>query len=338
MGWLGKWRLIHEKGLDLVADGFTKPLFGAAFQRFLENLGMSRLFLLPDQERDAARLRSVRTREFAHSGADSALSFVMGCAVLSEAEALEEVDLLWIAAILLMVLGAIYAGKLAMMTTSCCLKRLQRMCAGAAIRDEVGPTSTSSSPEQAASGSAGPVQALDAPSLVQAVDVSGGAGPEQASEAPDSLGPEQASEAPDGLGPEQASGVPGGSGPAQASGEIDAGFERSGSRHFVFWIGTPFSIHSGYHFWRPTFAFVLLLKKVPWVMNFHGGPTRLSHSSSSSSSSSARRFSSSCGLHRARFTSARRASSSSGLLKTRSTSARRVSSSCNGLRRARSHR
>ena len=129
-----------------VADGFTKPLFGAAFQRFLENLGMSRLFLLPDQERDAARLRSVRTREFAHSGADSALSFVMGCAVLSEAEALEEVDLLWIAAILLMVLGAIYAGKLAMMTTSGCLKRLQRMCAGAAIRDEVGATSTSSSP------------------------------------------------------------------------------------------------------------------------------------------------------------------------------------------------
>ena len=55
---------------------------------------MSRPFLLPDQERDAARLRSMRTREFTHSGAASALSFVMGYAVyavLSEAEALEEV-------------------------------------------------------------------------------------------------------------------------------------------------------------------------------------------------------------------------------------------------------
>ena len=168
----------------------------------------------------------MRTREFTHPGAASALSFVMGYAVLSEAEALEEVgerdeaDPLWIAAIVLMVLGAIYAGKLAMITTSCCLKRLQRMCAGAAIRDEVGATSTSPSPEQAslravgpeqaASGSSGPVQAFDVPSLVQALDVSG---------------PEQASEAPDGFGPEQASGVPDGSGPAQASGEINAGFE-----------------------------------------------------------------------------------------------------------------
>ena len=77
---------------------------------------MSRPFLLPDdRERDAARLRSLRTREFTHSGAASALSFVMGYAVLSEAEALEEVgerdeaDPLWIAAIVLMVLGEIYA-------------------------------------------------------------------------------------------------------------------------------------------------------------------------------------------------------------------------------------
>ena len=129
VGWLGKWKLIHVKGLDLVADGLTKPLFGTAFQRFLENLGMSRPFLLPEgQESDAARLKSLRTREFTHSGAASALSCVMDYAVLSEAEALEEIgerdeaDPLWIAAIVLMVLGAICAGKLAMMSTSCCLK------------------------------------------------------------------------------------------------------------------------------------------------------------------------------------------------------------------------
>ena len=88
-----KWRLIHVKGYDLVADGFTKPLFGAAFQRFLENLGMSQPFLLPDNQEGeaAARLRSMRTREVTHSGVASALNFVLGYAVLSEAEALEGV-------------------------------------------------------------------------------------------------------------------------------------------------------------------------------------------------------------------------------------------------------
>ena len=130
---------------------------------------MSRSFLLPDHDRDAARLRSMRTREFTHSGAVSALSFVMGYAVLSKAEALEEAgkrdeaDPLWIAEIVLMVLGAIHAGKLAMMTTACCAKKMQRVCAGAAIRDEVGATSTFSSPEQASLRAVGPEQEYSQP-------------------------------------------------------------------------------------------------------------------------------------------------------------------------------
>lgn len=95
--------------------------------------------------------------------------------MLSEAEALEgvgekdEADPLWIAAILLMILGAIYAGKLAMMSASFGLKRLQGMWLAAADGG-VETTSTSPSPVQA-SGCAGPVQAV----------VAGGAGPVQAS-------------------------------------------------------------------------------------------------------------------------------------------------------------
>ena len=37
----GKWRLVHLKGTELVADGCTKPLHGQAFARFLEDLGLN---------------------------------------------------------------------------------------------------------------------------------------------------------------------------------------------------------------------------------------------------------------------------------------------------------
>ena len=59
------------------------------------------------------------------------MSFLVGQAMLTEATALElksegdEADPLWIAAVVLMILGAIYAGKLAVMSAKCCLRRLQ---------------------------------------------------------------------------------------------------------------------------------------------------------------------------------------------------------------------
>ena len=119
-------------GLDLVADGLTKPVLGAAFKRFLENLGMNLPFLqAEDAEVRAAQLQSLRTSQHVHSGAASALSFLLGQALLTEAEALEvqgerdEADPLWIAAVVLMILGAIYAGKLAVQAGQCCLQRLQ---------------------------------------------------------------------------------------------------------------------------------------------------------------------------------------------------------------------
>ena len=126
----GQWKLIHVRGLD--ADGFTKPLFGAAFQRFVENLGMNAPFLRPeDPEVRAAQVRSRNSQERVHAGAASAMGFLVGQTLLTEAAALElksesdEADPLWIAAVLLMILGAIYAGKLTLMSAKCCLRRLQ---------------------------------------------------------------------------------------------------------------------------------------------------------------------------------------------------------------------
>ena len=55
----------------------------------------------------------------------------MGQTLLTEAEALEikgeqrEAGPLWIAAVVLMILGAIYAGKLAVQAGQCCMRRLQ---------------------------------------------------------------------------------------------------------------------------------------------------------------------------------------------------------------------
>ena len=89
-------------------------------------------FLRPeDPEVRAAQVRSRNNQERAHAGAAAAMSFFVGQTLLTEATALElksesdEADPLWIAAVLLMILGAIYAGKLTMMSAKCCLRRLQ---------------------------------------------------------------------------------------------------------------------------------------------------------------------------------------------------------------------
>ena len=36
----GVWKLIHLRGVDLVADGSTKPLLGQSFMSFTRDLGM----------------------------------------------------------------------------------------------------------------------------------------------------------------------------------------------------------------------------------------------------------------------------------------------------------
>ena len=182
----GQWKLIHVRGLDLVADGFTKPLFGAAFQRFVENLGMNAPFLRPeDPEVRAAQVRSHGSRERVHAGAASAMSFLVGQTLLSEAEALEikeeqdEADPLWIAAVVLMILGAIYAGKLAVQAGQCCMRRLQVWLSSPSMPSgEMQASSTSSATKDdgerrsklrwrtSSSSSFGPVQAPSAGSSI----------------------------------------------------------------------------------------------------------------------------------------------------------------------------
>ena len=225
----GQWKLIHVRGLDLVADGFTKPLFGAAFQRFVENLGMNAPFLRPeDPEIRAAQVRSHGSRERVHAGAASAMSFLVGQTLLSEAEALEikgeqdEADPLWIAAVVLMILGAIYAGKLAVQAGQCCMRRLQVWSSSPSMPSgEMQASSTSSATKDdgerrsklrwrtSSSSSFGPVQAPSAGSS--------SSGPVQAPSAgSSSYGPVQASVTMSlrSVGPVQALGV---SGPEQAS-------------------------------------------------------------------------------------------------------------------------
>ena len=224
----GQWKLIHVRGLDLVADGFTKPLFGAAFQRFVENLGMNAPFLRPeDPEIRAAQVRSHGSRERVHAGAASAMSFLVGQTLLSEAEALEikgeqdEADPLWIAAVVLMILGAIYAGKLAVQAGQCCMRRLQVWSSSPTMPSgEMQASSTSSATKDdgerrsklrwrtSSSSSFGPVQAPSAGSS--------SSGPVQAPSAgSSSYGPVQASVTMSlrSVGPVQALGV---SGPEQA--------------------------------------------------------------------------------------------------------------------------
>ena len=96
----------------------------------------------------------------------------------------------------------------------------------------------------------------------------------------------------------------------QAQGILSFGLER----HFLYID----------RFWRPTFAFVLLLKKVPWVMNLHGRPTRLSHSSNISAQCSKNGlFKASIDLTRG-LRRARTIRNSRGLLRTKTTRSFRV--------------
>ena len=250
----GQWKLIHVRGLDLVADGFTKPLFGAAFQRFVENLGMNAPFLRPeDPELRAAQVRSHGSRERVHAGAASAMSFLVGQTLLSEAEALEikgeqdEADPLWIAAVVLMILGAIYAGKLAVQAGQCCMRRLQVwLSAPSTPSGEMQASSTCSTTKKddendgerrsalrwrSSTSSSGPVQAPSAGSssygLAQALSAgsSCGSGPVQAPmvRSLSSFGPVQASSSTstgsitaERAGPEQAHFAGSGVGPEQA--------------------------------------------------------------------------------------------------------------------------
>ena len=117
----GRWKLLHLKGTELVADGCTKPLLGQAFFRFIEDLGMRR----PAFDGPSS------TTESSSAGNNTALrALVLGGVLLSTAEGKSEDEVdedftpIWVAGAVLMTLGAIYAGQLLHSASKFCIKRL----------------------------------------------------------------------------------------------------------------------------------------------------------------------------------------------------------------------
>ena len=114
----GLWRLLHLKGVELVADGLTKPLLGQAFSSFLTDLGMRR-------ERNDVEPQGDE------SSSAAVAAMMVGSLLLSGMDAAEETDgdadsaTIWACGAVLMAFGAIYVGQLAVRTMHCCLRRLQ---------------------------------------------------------------------------------------------------------------------------------------------------------------------------------------------------------------------
>ena len=120
----GVWKLLHLKGTELVADGLTKPLNGQAFERFLQDLGVSR----------PTRSTTTGSRGVGETGPQGStaavMALVVGSSLLAQAEAVEDdeieaISLDWIGGLCLMLMGAIYTGQLVHSLGHCCLRRLR---------------------------------------------------------------------------------------------------------------------------------------------------------------------------------------------------------------------
>ena len=122
----GLRRLLHLRGTGLVADGFTKPLYGQAFQSFVNDLGMPR------------RVEDLEEGVPGASRPSIAMALMTAGTMLSGVDAGEEsgseFEAVWACGAVLMCLGAIYVGQLAFASARCCLRRL---CIEDRIEDEV---------------------------------------------------------------------------------------------------------------------------------------------------------------------------------------------------------
>lgn len=107
----GPWKLIHLKGVELVADGGTKALLGQSFERFIQDLGID----VP--ERKAIRALRGPVRRGDDGALRMALFMMIASAALVEAEAQPQDDapnqgdgmMLLAGAVVLMMLGVVYA-------------------------------------------------------------------------------------------------------------------------------------------------------------------------------------------------------------------------------------
>ena len=122
----GAWKLLHLRGRELVADGLTKPLAGQAFFKFVDDLGFA------GSRADGSKKEP--TDHAAGGGGNNAAIRPMGLGsvLLSTAESAPEVNdagedfsLIWTTGLLLLAMGAVYAGQLFQSATKCCLKRLR---------------------------------------------------------------------------------------------------------------------------------------------------------------------------------------------------------------------
>ena len=109
-----RWKLLHLKGTELVADGCTKPLQGQAFAQFVDDLGLKRT---SHETQPASESRSSTTGTENNGAAMRAL--VLGGLLLSSGEAYnddsetdENFTLIWVTGAILMAMGAIYTGQL----------------------------------------------------------------------------------------------------------------------------------------------------------------------------------------------------------------------------------
>lgn len=113
------WELHHLRGTELPADGLTKPLAGQSFRNFVIDLGMRK-----EERKDPTRGDAPPPRPGGTGAA--AATIMISSLMMAEATGVEgaEADALWIGAVGLMMLGLVYAGKIAVAGVKGCLRRL----------------------------------------------------------------------------------------------------------------------------------------------------------------------------------------------------------------------
>lgn len=116
----GQWKLHHLRGLELMADGLTKPLQGQAFHRFLVNIGMQ---TMSDHGMGDAGRTAEPTMALHALLVGSALFTCAEAAALEE-EVSEDWNAVWIGATVLMAVGAVQVGRMCVGGFGACLKRL----------------------------------------------------------------------------------------------------------------------------------------------------------------------------------------------------------------------
>jgi hypothetical protein len=148
----GRWKLLHLKGTELVADGLTKALLGQAILRFVEDLGLQRA----NDEGASSSTGDGTTSTGADHGGAALRALVIGSLLLSTAEARDEevgdADFtpIWVTGAILMAMGAIYSGQLLYGASRCCLKRLRLSEGGEGLRLDTTVSEDESSGEETA--------------------------------------------------------------------------------------------------------------------------------------------------------------------------------------------